>query len=85
VTVKVKSVNTSGVGIAPEITNHPRVVMTGVEKNMTQNVANKVGKEVGGGVVMRGIDVRRAKSASQCILSRVFSLINHRKAEERQI
>jgi hypothetical protein len=65
---EVKSMNTSGVGIVPEITNHPRVVMRGVEKNMTQNVANRVETEVRGEVATRRIEVKTAKSASQCIL-----------------
>jgi vacuolar-type H+-ATPase subunit I/STV1 len=89
VTAEVKSVNTSGVGIAPEITNHPRVVMRCVEKNMTQNVVNKVETEVGGEVVTRGIDVKKAKSASQCILSHEFPLTaiyrrKRDKSEERK-
>jgi hypothetical protein len=59
-TAEVESMNTSGVGIAPEITNRPHVVVRGVEK-MTQNVANEVETEVGSGVAMRRIDVKRAK------------------------
>jgi hypothetical protein len=85
VTAEVKRMNTSGVGIAPEITNHPRVVMRGVEKNMTQKFVSKVETEVGGGVATRRIDVKRAKSASQCILGYDLPLTNPLKAEEGQI
>jgi hypothetical protein len=73
-TAKVKSMNTSAVGIAPGITNHPHVGMRGVEKNMTQNAANEVETEVGGSVVTTRTDVKRAKGAVQCILSMTFRL-----------
>jgi hypothetical protein len=87
-TAEVESMNTSGVGIAPEITNRPHVVVRGVEK-MTQNVANEVETEVGSGVAMRRIDVKRAKSASQYILTLGFPLTNflrrkRDKSEERK-
>ena len=81
-TAEAKSMNTSGVGIAPEITDHPHVVGRSVEKNMTQTVANGVEKEVRSGVAMRRVDVKRAKSASQCILNHDFPLTNFLKAEE---
>jgi hypothetical protein len=81
-TAEAKSMNMSGVGIAPEITDHPHVVRRSVEKNMTQNVANGVEKEVRSGVAMRRVDVKRAKSASQCILNHDFPLTNFLKAEE---
>jgi hypothetical protein len=64
-TVKVRTMNTSVAGIAPETTNRPHVVMRVVEKDMSQNIAHEVGTEVGGAVVTRGIDVKRAKSALQ--------------------
>jgi hypothetical protein len=73
-TAEVKSMNTSAVGIAPGITNHPHVAMRGVEKIMTQNVANEVETEVGGAVVTTRTDVKVAKSAVQCILSVAFHL-----------
>jgi hypothetical protein len=63
---EVKSMNMSGAGTAPEIINHPHVVMRTVEKDMIQIVANQVETEARGGVVTKGIDVKRAKSASQC-------------------
>jgi hypothetical protein len=68
-TAEVKSMNTSAVRIAPGITNHPHVAM-----NMTQNAANQVETEVGGAVVTTRTDVKRAKSAVQCILSMTFHL-----------
>jgi hypothetical protein len=71
---EVKSMNTSAVGVAPGITNHPHVAMRGVGKNMTQNAANKVETEVGGAVVTTRTGVKRAKSAVQCILSLTFHL-----------
>ena len=61
---EVKSMNMSGAGIAPEITH---VVMRIVEKDTIQNVVNQVETEAKGGVVTKGRDVKRAKSASQCI------------------
>jgi hypothetical protein len=70
----VKSMNMSAVRIAPGITNHPHVVMRGVVKNMTQNAANEVKTEVGGGVVTTRTDVKRTKSAVQCILTMTFHL-----------
>src|SRR6266849_1760571 len=73
-TAEVKSMNTSVVGIAPGITNHPHAAMRGVGKNMTQNPANKVEIEVGGAVVTTRTGVKRAKSAVQCILSVTFHL-----------
>jgi hypothetical protein len=73
-TAEVKSMNTSAVGIAPGITNRPHVAMTGVKKNMTQNAANEVETEVRGAVVMTRTDVKRAKSAVQCISSMSFHL-----------
>lgn len=73
-TAEVKSMNTSAVGIAPGITNHPHVAMRGVEKILTQNAANEVKTEVGGAVVTTRTDVKRAKSALQCILSMTFDL-----------
>jgi hypothetical protein len=63
-TAEVKSMNTSAVGIAHGITNHPHVAMRGVEKNMTQNAANEVETEVGGAVVTTRTDVKKAKSAA---------------------
>jgi len=73
-TTEVKSMNTSAVGIAPGITNHPHVAMRGVKKNMTQNAANEVETGVGGAVVMTKTDMKRAKSAVLCILSMTFHL-----------
>jgi hypothetical protein len=73
-TAEVKSMNTSAVGIAPGITNHPHVAMRGVEKNMIQNAVNEVETEVGGSAVRTRTDVKRAKSAVQCILSMTIHL-----------
>jgi hypothetical protein len=84
-TAEAKSMNTSGVGIAPEITNHLHVVVRSVEKNMTQSVANEVETEAGGGIAMRRIDMKRAKGVPQCIFNHGFPLTNFLEAEEGQI
>lgn len=67
VMAEVKNMNMSSGGIVPEIIHHPHAVLRIVEKAMTQNVANRVETEARGEVVTKGIDVKRAKSASQCI------------------
>jgi hypothetical protein len=73
-TTEIKNMNTSAVRIALGITNHPHVAMRGMGKNMTQNAANEVATEVGGAVVTTRTDVKRAKSAVQCILKLNFHL-----------
>ena len=64
---EVKNMNMSGGGIVPEIIHHPHVVLRIVEKAMIQNVANRVETKARGEVVTKGIDVKKAKSASRCI------------------
>ena len=71
-TPEVKSMITSAVGIAPGITNQVHVVMRGMEKIMTQNATNKVETGVGGAIVTTRTDVKRVKSAVQCILNITF-------------
>jgi len=68
-TAEVKSMNTNGIEIGLETTNHLHVVMRGVEKNLTQSVANGVETEVRDAVAMMRINVKRAKGALQCILA----------------
>jgi hypothetical protein len=74
-----------GGGITPEMTGHPRTVMWSAKTNMTRDIANQVETEAGVGVAMRRIDVKRAKSASQCTSGYDSLLTNLPQAEERQI
>ena len=67
-TAEVKNMKMSGVGIAPGIAHHPHIVMCSVETTMIEDIADEVKTEVGGGVVIGRMDVKRAKSTLRCTL-----------------
>jgi len=81
-TAEVRNMNMSGVGIAPEITDHPHVVMGSVKTNTTQDIANEVETGVGKGATIRRMDMKRVKSASRSSLGLNSLLTIPLQAEE---
>jgi hypothetical protein len=81
-TAEVRNMNMSGVGIAPEIADHPHVVMGSVKTNATQDIVNEVETGVGNGATIMRMDMKRVKSASRSSLGLNSLLTIPLQAEE---